>query len=52
MSRVKFLIFPQEMVKIYAAADILDRTQIFWQVVPVQQPVQYGRDAAHISWAA
>jgi hypothetical protein len=20
--------------------------------VPVQQPVQYGRDAAHISWAA
>jgi len=35
-------------------ADILAsrRTQIFWQVVPVQQPVQYGRDAAHISWAA
>jgi hypothetical protein len=30
----------------------LDRTQIFWRVVPVQQPVQYGRDAAHISWAA
>ena len=30
----------------------MDRTQIFWQVVPVQQPVQYGRDAAHISWAA
>jgi hypothetical protein len=30
----------------------LDRTQIFWQGVPVQQPVQYGRDAAHISWAA
>jgi hypothetical protein len=30
----------------------LDRTQIFWQVVPVQQPVQYRRDAAHISWAA
>jgi hypothetical protein len=29
----------------------LDRTRIFWQVVPVQQPVQYGRDAAHISWA-
>ncbi len=29
-----------------------DRTQIFWQVMPVQQPVQYGRDAAHISWAA
>jgi hypothetical protein len=25
---------------------------MFWQVVPVQQPVQYGRDAAHISWAA
>ena len=30
----------------------MDRTQIFWQVVLVQQPVQYGRDAAHISWAA
>jgi hypothetical protein len=30
----------------------LDRTQIFWQVVPVQQPVQYGRDAAYISWTA
>ncbi len=30
----------------------MDRTQIFWQVVPIQQPVQYGRDAAHISWAA
>ena len=30
----------------------MDRTQILWQVVPVQQPVQYGRDAAHISWAA
>ncbi len=28
------------------------RAQIFWQVVPVQQPIQYGRDAAHISWAA
>ncbi len=28
------------------------RLQIFWQVVPVQQLVQYGRDAAHISWAA
>ncbi len=30
----------------------MDRLQIFWQVVPVQQPVQYRRDAAHISWAA
>ncbi len=50
-SRDRFLIFPQEMVKIYAPANIC-RTQIFWQVVPVQQPVQYGRDAAHISWAA
>jgi hypothetical protein len=30
----------------------LDKARIFWQVVPVQQPVQYGRDAAHISWAA
>ncbi len=29
----------------------MDRTRIFWQVVPVQQPVQYGRDPAHISWA-
>ncbi len=28
----------------------MDRARIFWQVVPVQQPVQYGRDAAHISW--
>ncbi len=25
---------------------------MFWQVVLVQQPVQYGRGAAHISWAA
>jgi hypothetical protein len=30
----------------------LGRRQIFWQVVAEQQPVQYGRDAAHISWAA
>ncbi len=32
----------------------MDRARIFWQVVlvPVQQPVQYGRDAANISWAA
>ncbi len=30
----------------------MDRTQIFWHVVPVQQPVQYGRDDAHISWVA
>jgi hypothetical protein len=28
------------------------RAQIFWQVLLVQQPVQYGRGAAHISWAA
>ncbi len=51
MSRVRFLIFPQKMVNI-CGRKYLDRTQIFWQVVSVQQPVQYGRDAAHMSWAA
>jgi hypothetical protein len=51
MSRVRFLIFPRKKVEIFAAANI--RTgRIFWQVVPVQQPVQYGRDTAHISWVA
>ncbi len=30
----------------------MDKARIFWQVVLVPQPVQYGRDAAHISWAA
>ncbi len=29
-----------------------DNLQKFWQVVPVQQAVQYGRDAAHKSRAA
>ncbi len=29
-----------------------DKGQRFQQVMQVQQPVQYGRDAAHISWAA
>jgi hypothetical protein len=31
---------------------IFVQDQIFWQVVPVQQQVQYGKDAAHISWTA
>ncbi len=47
MSRVRFLIFSQEKVKIYAAANIWTGRR-----TPVQQPVQYGRDAAHISWTA
>ena len=51
MSRVRFLSFPRKKVEIYAAANIWTGRR-FWQVVPVQQPVQYGRDAAHISWAA
>ncbi len=50
MSRVRFLIFPQKMVKIYAAANIWTGRRYFG--ILVQQPVQYGRDAAHISWAA
>ncbi len=50
MSRVRFLIFPRKKVDI-RGREHLDRARIFWQVVPVQQPVQYGRDGAHISWA-
>jgi hypothetical protein len=50
MSRVRFLIFPRKKVKIYAATNIWTGCEYFGK--SVQQPVQYGRDAAHISWAA
>jgi hypothetical protein len=49
MSRV--FDFSQEKGENICGREHLDRT-LFWQVVPVQQPVQCGRDAAHISWAA
>ena len=42
--------FPEKRWK-YSRPRTFDRARIFWQVVPVQQPVRYGRDAAHISWA-
>ena len=50
MSRV--FDYSQEKGENICGREYLDRTRIFRQVVPVQQPVQYGRDAAHISWAA
>jgi hypothetical protein len=50
MSRVRFLIFPEKKGGNIRGREHLDRARIFWQVVPVQQPVQYGRDAPHISW--
>ncbi len=44
--------FSQEKGENICGREFLDRRRIFWQVVPVQQPVQYGRDAAHIIWEA
>ena len=46
MSPVRFLIFPQEMVKIYAAANIWTGRRYFGK------SFRYRRDAAHISLAA
>jgi len=45
-----FWFFPEKRWK-YSRPLTFDRARIFWQVVLVQQPVQYSRDAAHISWA-
>ncbi len=39
------MIFPQEMVK-YMRPQIFGQSADILTVVPVQQPVQYGRDAA------
>ncbi len=52
-SRDRFLTFflPGNSENVGARGEF-DKARIFWQVVRVQQPVQYGRDAAHISWAA
>ena len=52
MSRVRFLIFPRKRAEIFAAANI-ERARIlyFGRSCQYNRPVQYGRDAAHISWA-
>jgi hypothetical protein len=51
-SRDRIFEFLQEMVKICAAAWILDTRVNFGKSGRYNQPVQYGRDAAHKSRAA
>ncbi len=49
---IKFLEFSQEIVKICAAARNLDTRVNFYRLGRYNQPVQYGRDAAHKSRSA
>jgi hypothetical protein len=51
-SRDRILDFSQELVKICAAANNLDTRVYFGMSGLYNQPVQYGRDAAHKSRAA
>ncbi len=51
-SRDRIFKFSQELVKIYGAAKILDTRVNFDRSGRCNQPVQYGRDAAHKSRAA
>ena len=50
MSRVRFLIFPRKKVEMFAAANIWAGREHFDRSCRYNRPVQYGRDAAHISW--
>ncbi len=45
MNRVRFLIFPRKKVEHLTGRENLGRSCQY------NKPVQYGRDAAHISWA-
>jgi len=51
-SRDRIFEFSQEIVKICAAAKNLDTRVNFGRLGQYNQPVQYGRDTAHKSWAA
>ncbi len=51
-SRDRIFEFSQELVKICTAAKNLDTRVYFGMSGRYNQPVQYGRDAAHKSWAA
>jgi hypothetical protein len=51
-SRDRTFEFSRELVKICAAAKNLDTRIYFGMSGRYNQPVQYGRDAAHKSWAA
>ncbi len=52
MSRVRFLIFSQKRGSKYRRPPTFEGREHLGRSCRYNKPVQYGRDAAHISWAA